>query len=76
MSSESLRIGACYSNGDFGRRWGVRQVLALEAETRLRYKVLVGDDRRKVFECDADEFVDWVRYEVIRNENSWERVDR
>ncbi len=74
-TTHEIRIGGCYSNGDFGRRWVVRQVLGFKSGQRLRYKVLVGDERRKTFECATDEFVEWARYEVVRNENSWERVD-
>ena len=74
MASPELQLGACYSNGDFGRNWAVRQVVDLAEGERVRYKVVVGEQRRKVFECHPDDFADWARYRVVRNENSWERA--
>lgn len=81
MKPEEIRIGAAYSNGGFGRHWAVRQVLAIDTSLRgddtgccVRYKILVGENRRKVFVCEQDEFARWAMYEVVRNENSWERI--
>lgn len=81
MAEQSPQVGACYSNGSFGRNWSVRQVIAILAcdrDERLRdcvhYKVLVGDDRRKRFTTTVDEFRRWMKYRVTRNENSWERA--
>jgi CBS domain-containing membrane protein len=83
LKKPTIRVGATYSNGDFGVHWAVRQVLKIENEAgvpdssgeTVHFKVLVGPNRRKQFHCSRDEFSKWVKYEVLRNENSWERVD-
>lgn len=67
-----LRLGGYYSNGNFGRRWSIRQVVALESGV-VHYKVVVGEGRRKRFCCPEAEFSAEYRYEVERDENSWIR---
>lgn len=80
MAENSLRIGACYSNGTFGKNWVVWQVLAIvcceeaQPSTCVHYKVLVGKQRRKRFTASLEEFRRWVKYEVVRHENEWERI--
>ncbi|OOZ42153.1 hypothetical protein BOW53_00820 [Solemya pervernicosa gill symbiont] len=83
MKIDEIEIGAFYSNGDFGKRWMVRQVLAIDSslcevsgdeERSVQFKILVGENRRKSFVVSDEEFANWARYEVVRNENSWERA--
>lgn len=79
MEEAKIRIGAFYSNGEFGNRWAVRQVLTVytgkEAGTaQVRYKVVVGEGRRKEFTCDWHAFEAWAKYEVARNDSTWERI--
>ena len=76
MSGDKLQIklGATYSNGNFGRHWAVRQVLALGADDSVSYKVLVGEGRRNRGVSSREEFLRWARYEVVRDENSWFQV--
>ena len=81
MRATEIVIGACYSNGDFGRHWfvwqvaDIRQTTALAgADEQVHYKVLVGKNRRKQFACSLEEFAARVRYRVELNENSWQRV--
>ncbi|MCE5181084.1 MAG: hypothetical protein LLG15_04715 [Betaproteobacteria bacterium] len=69
-----LKPGACYSNGDFGRHWTVRQIVSISEVGSVTYKVLAGVGRRRSETCSREEFQSWVRYEVIRNENSWIRL--
>lgn len=82
MKITEIRIGATYSNGGFGKHWAVRQVLAIGpsiceevAGHCVRYKILVGEKRRKTFTCEQADFAKWAMYEVTRNENSWERLN-
>ena len=74
-----IRPGAFYSNGAFGADWSVRQVVDAadsDAEDALViYKVVAGAGRRTTGTTTRGEFARWARYEVIRNENSWQRVD-
>jgi CBS domain-containing membrane protein len=75
-----IRNGACYSNGAFGEQWSVRQVQGVHPgrrnqDTRVEYRVVAGKDRRRCSETTLDEFQRWARYEVIRNENTWQRLE-
>ncbi len=82
MSMPPLAIGPgrYYSNGAYGRAWGVRLVLALILDpecgkTIVRFKGMAGTCRRKSGECSLEEFLRWAKYEVQLNENSWQRVN-
>jgi hypothetical protein len=77
MDISGIRVGACYSNGAYGRPWGVRQVVEMASEqtgTLVRFKGVAGRCRRKTGECSLAEFAVWAKNEVILNENSWQRV--
>ncbi|TCV82563.1 hypothetical protein [Sulfurirhabdus autotrophica] len=76
-----IRLGGSYSNGEFGNRWVVRQIISIttardeiESES-VTFKVLVGPGRRSKGSCTLVEFEKWARHEVVRNENSWGRVE-
>lgn len=74
-----IRVGGNYSNGSYGRAWGVRQVLDFSlddesGEEIVRFKGIAGTCRRKTGQCTLDEFRKWARYEVALNENSWQRI--
>ena len=71
--------GNYYSNGAYGRSWGVRQVLELSQgtespETLVTFRGIAGTCRRRQGICTLDEFRRWARHEVALNENSWQRV--
>ena len=76
-------IGRYYSNGEFGPLWQVRQVIGdtnMEAaETSMNatvtYRIVAGHKRRQKVSSSRQEFANWARYEVYRNENSWQRID-
>lgn len=82
MKKPEIKLGAAYSNGDFGRHWVVRQILHVDVSSdaveldNITFKVLVGPGRRSKLSCTRGEFLRWMRYEVVRNENSWERADK
>ena len=68
-----------YSNGAYGRSWGVRMVTAVAADpdtgqTMVSFKGVAGICRRKVLTLPLEEFVKWAKYEVALNENSWQRI--
>jgi len=74
-----IRISAYYSNGAYGRAWGVRQILEFSldpecGEEMVRFRGIAGTCRRKTGECTLDEFNRLARYEVSLNGNSWQRV--
>lgn len=79
MAVPEITPGRYYSNGAYGRAWGVRLVLALTPTTEpsltlVRFKGMAGVCRRKSGECSLEEFRRWAKYEVQLNENSWLRV--
>lgn len=74
-----LRVGGYYSNGSYGRSWGVRQVIEFSLDDEsgvevVRFKGIAGTCRRKTGQCTYDEFRKWARHEVALNENSWQRI--
>ncbi len=74
-----IQIHGYYSNGAYGRSWGVRQVLGFSMDPEsgmetVQFKGIAGTCRRKTSTCTLQEFRDWARYEVTLNENSWQRV--
>lgn len=74
-----LKLGNTYSNGAYGRSWGVRQIIdfslnAESGEETVSFKGIAGACRRKTGLCTLDEFRHWARYEVALNENSWQRI--
>jgi CBS-domain-containing membrane protein len=77
MSIDQINLGKCYSNGGYGKEWSVRQVVDESIDKnqdRVIYKVVAGHDRRNTGVCTRQEFACWARYEVFRNENSWQKV--
>lgn len=84
MACLQIKTGQAYSNGVFGSQWEVREVIAEQVHCQgperpadahcVTYRVVVGKQRRRRFTCSQSEFLRWARYEVVRNENSWERV--
>ena len=81
MKAEEIRIGGCYSNGDFGRRWCVWQVVDITSsnddhpEETVRFRIVVGENRRKYRTLNRTEFANQVRYEVTLVENTWQRLE-
>lgn len=69
-----------YSNGAYGRAWGVRLIAQIESDpdsgqTLVTFKGVAGHCRRKSGTCPIEEFAAWAKYEVALNENSWQRVN-
>jgi hypothetical protein len=74
-----IRLNAYYTNGAYGRSWGVREITEFGldpecGEEIVRFRGIAGTCRRKTGVCTLDEFRRWARYEVALNENSWHRV--
>lgn len=74
-----IKPGNTYSNGAYGRSWGVRQVIEFSldgecGEEMVSFKGIAGACRRKTGLCTLTEFQRWARYEVALNENSWQRI--
>jgi hypothetical protein len=79
MKLDELKTGYFYSNGAYGRTWGVRQLaeISVDSETGEKvahYKGIAGTCRRKKGHCSPMEFARWARYQVALVENDWKRV--
>lgn len=79
MNLDELKAGYFYSNGAYGRTWGVRQLTAINvdpetSEKMVHYKGFAGTCRRKKGHCSPTEFARWARYQVVLVENDWKRV--
>jgi len=79
LTSDQIRLGAYYSNGEYGNNWSVRLVVdesrhPQPQRDQLIYKVVAGQGRRSSGILTREEFAHWARYEVYLNENSWQRV--
>ena len=79
MSLDELKAGYFYSNGAYGRTWGVRQLAeiatdAATGEAVVHFTGVAGTCRRKKGHCSAAEFARWARYQVALQENDWKRV--
>jgi hypothetical protein len=79
MSLDELKIGYFYSNGAYGRTWGVRQLVEIthdaeSGEPVYLFRGVAGVCRRKKGHCSPAEFVRWARYHVALHENEWKRV--
>jgi hypothetical protein len=79
MTIDELKVGFFYSNGAYGRTWGVRQLteISTDAETGepvAHFKGVAGTCRRKKGHCSLAEFARWARYQVTLVENDWKRA--
>lgn len=79
MRLDDLKAGLFYSNGAYGRTWGVRQLAevatdAKTAERLARFKGIAGTCRRQQGHCTLAEFARWAKYQVVLQENDWKRV--
>jgi CBS-domain-containing membrane protein len=75
-----LKHGHHYSNGEYDDLWSVRQIVDWaetedSGEEKLIYKVIAGAGRRNSGVMTKNEFSRWAKYEVIRDEDNWRRVD-
>ncbi len=79
MTAAELTPGQFYSNGAYGRTWGVRLLVGFaDDETgapRIHYKGVAGTCRRKQGECSPAEFARWAKHRVALHENEWKRLD-
>jgi CBS domain-containing membrane protein len=79
VAPERIQLAHFYSNGRYGDDWEVRQVIDESAhedpnQHKIIYRVVAGKDRRAPGTCTRAELARWAKHEVIRNENSWQRI--
>ncbi|WP_416305338.1 HPP family protein [Neptunicella sp. SCSIO 80796] len=73
--------GHIYSNGKLGSLWSIRQVVdaapryTLPHKDKVIFKVLAGDGGYQTGICLRSEFHQWARFEVIKQNNQWVKVE-
>jgi len=80
LQASQIKLDHFYSNGLFGKLWQVRHIIdesahADPSKDKVIYKIMAGPGRRSTGTCTREEFAAWSRYEVQRNENSWQRIE-
>jgi CBS domain-containing membrane protein len=81
IDPEEVRIGNFYSNGEYGEDWSVRQLVDESShddpsKDLVIYKVIAGRDRRKSGYLTRKEFLQWAKYQVVRDEENWKRIEQ
>ena len=73
--------GRLYSNGKIGSVWSIRQVTDISSSrsqielNQVSYKVLAGDESGQTNVCSHYDFHQWARFEVIKQQQQWIKVD-
>lgn len=75
VKPENLKLEHYYSNGLYGKLWSVRQIID-ESDDVVTYRVAAGADRRHQASCTKDEFSRWARFEVSRQNEQWQRIEK
>jgi len=80
LAPGQIGLGRCYSNGEYGDHWQVRQIVDESRSEEpdkdtVIYKVVAGPGRRSSGVSTRKAFARWARHEVTRNENSWQRTE-
>ena len=75
-----LVIGGCYSNGEYGQDWSVRQIVDESPnedpdKDMVVYKTVAGRGRRNSGYSSRTEFLRWAKHRVIRDEDNWKRFE-
>ena len=78
MEPWQVRLHHFYSNGRYGEDWSIREVVdesphADAEKDMVIYKAVAGKGRRRSGVCTRSDFARWARYEVFRDETSWQR---
>jgi len=78
MEPWQVRLHHFYSNGRYGEDWSIREVVdesphADPEKDMVIYKSVAGKGRRRSGVCTRSDFARWARYEVFRDESSWQR---
>lgn len=78
MTPAELQSGLYYSNGAYGRTWGVRLLAEItideSGESVCIFRGVAGMCRRRKGRCSPAEFARWAKYQVVLQENDWKRV--
>ncbi|MBD9482741.1 HPP family protein [Pseudomonas sp. PDM14] len=79
LEAADIVLGACYSNGQPGNAWAVRQVIDAGKPGRgmrdqVIYKVLAGAGQGNTGVCRRQDMAAWASSAVLRVDDGWVRV--
>lgn len=66
----TLKQNCFYSNGQLGKHWNVREVIAV-CQKKVNYHTVVGSDIAVLSSCSLKDFQRWAKLEVTLENNSW-----
>lgn len=78
QATHRFSVGNCYSNGQPGVRWAVRQIIdgphaMKSSRDKLTFKTLAGQDCNEIGCCTLGEFSHWARFPVDFCGGRWVR---
>lgn len=78
LDPKDIKLGSYYSNGKYGREWSIRQVVDESGEPgendQVIYKVVAGMNRRTTGMVSREEFAQWAKYAMARDDENWKRI--
>ena len=79
LASHKIKLGAYYSNGEYGDGWSVRYIVDESPNDNpekdmLIYKVVAGYQRRTSATITKKDFARWAKHEVLRDEDNWKKA--
>ena len=75
----ALKPGSFYSNGKYGEAWSVRKIVSQIPQNdaqggSISYQIVAGTGRRSTGVTSMEEFLQWAKHEVYRDEENWRKV--
>ena len=71
-SNFRIKTGHCYSNGEYGTDWLVRQVISIAPDKgnseldRITYRIITNKNNQEKINCTRKDMTQWAQYEVFR----------
>lgn len=77
INPQTLKVGACYSNGSLGKNWAVREIMELveddSEEEYVIFKLKAGQEKTKTDCITRKEFTEWASCEVEPAVSGWQK---
>lgn len=78
LSAPDIELGHVYSNGLVGRDWSMRQIIDESGSNDpdkdfVIFKQIAGQERKTTDCVTRQEFADWAKYEMVKENGLWHR---